>query len=405
MHWGNSCCLLSFHVTDISKCLRWGDKFTAMIRKVKVCCLCEKWESGGIESFLANTFSCFDFDRFEIDIIAVTLNSSIFTAKLDECGIRFFELSGSRNDFVKNRKLLLDLLEREKYDVFHVNAFHGAQFYYLGLAKKAGIPVRIAHSHNTKLKKGALHCLKTVLHKSSKFFWASDATDFWACSYEAARFMFPQKIFDRNSICIIPNGIETTRFKFCETGRTSVRERMGLNDHFLIGHVGRFSEQKNQKFLLHIFAELLKFNPNSRLVLVGDGEMRAELEIEADLLGIANEVHFNGVSDCVEQWLWAMDAFVFPSLFEGLGMAVVEAQAAGLPVICSECVPVEARILPSMQCLPLNLGASKWAEAILNCPKNIAHREDCAMLVRAKGFDQSDVAHKVESAYLHSATD
>ena len=371
-------------------------------QKVKVCCLCEQWASGGIESFLTNILVHMNFSQLEIDIVALAVDKSIFTSELNQHGIRIFELSGNRNNFVENRKMFIQIYKKRNYDVIHVNAFHGGLLYYLALARKMGIPVRIAHSHNTGLNRDGLYWFKVLIHRCSKLLWAKCVTDSWACSHEAAKFMFTKKTIQKGRFHIIQNGIDIDRFRFCEDGRASAREGLGITNQLLIGNIGRLSKQKNQKFLLYIFAELLKLNPNSRLILIGDGTLRAELEAKARLLQVDEKTFFCGTTSHVEQWLWAMDVFVFPSLFEGLGIAVIEAQAAGLPVICSNCVPNEAHILPSTQSLPLNCGAREWARVLANYQKSIGDREKCASCVRAAGFSRSEVARQIEATYLKS---
>ena len=359
----------------------------------RICCFCETWESGGIESFLYNTLLHMDRSELEIDIVAARLGESIFTEELLHQGICFRELSGDIRNLPQNFKLFLSLMQERKYDVVHLNLYQGLSLYYCVLAKKAGIPVRIVHSHNTDLRKSLTRQLKYFLHNVGKHFFGASATDRWACSVPAGEFLFSKKPFQ-----VISNGIDVDKFCFNETCRSSMREAMGLTGKFVIGHVGRLSYQKNQSFLLDILAEALKKEPNSVLLLIGDGSLRDELEEKARKLHVADHVVFYGVTNQVRELLWCMDVFVFPSHLEGLGIVAIEAQAAGLPVLCSEHVPAEANVTELFQSLPLAAGEAVWAEKVLSL--SAASREQFPEKVRAAGFDITDSAKRIQNFFL-----
>ena len=227
------------------------------MEKKRVCCFCESWESGGIESFLNNVLGHMDRTGLEIDLVTSQLEESVFTKQLQEKGIRFRELSGNQKNIWKNHRLFRRLLEENRYDVVHLNVFQGMSLYYAHLAKRAGVPIRIAHSHNTDLRPSRTRKLKLWLHKMFSRWYAADATAFWACSGAAAEFMFPKSELDRRGFTFIPNGIRTERFRFDEAVRDSVRRELGLEDCLVVGNVGRLCYQKNQEFLLDVFACLL----------------------------------------------------------------------------------------------------------------------------------------------------
>lgn len=362
----------------------------------RICLFCETWSSGGIESFLTNILTNLDKSDIEVDIVAACIKKSIFTSRLTRCGVCFYELSGNRNHVIKNKKIFLEIMKKRTYDVIHLNTFHGGALYYLLLAKKMGIPVRIAHSHNVGLRRGKHYWLKMMIHKWACRHFIVNATDFWACSKAAADFMFPQGV----PYCLIPNGFDVERFRFNATYRNMVRRRLKIKDEIIVGNVGRLCYQKNQIFLLHIFAEFLNMQPNGRLLLVGEGEDQLKLEDEASLLRIKDKVIFWGATSHVEQLYWAMDVFIFPSIFEGLGIAAVEAQASGLPMVCSDRIPKEACILQSVEKIPLNSAPDKWAEASVISLKKVFARETCADAVRKGGFDIVDVIKIVANTYL-----
>lgn len=361
----------------------------------RICVLCESWESGGIESFLCNTLLAMDRSELEVDIVAAQIKDSVFTAPLQAAGIRFRELSGALRS-PQNGPLFSALLAERDYDVVHLNAYQGLSLHYLALAKQAGVPVRIAHSHGTGLRNSLGKPLKLLLHRLGKRLWSRSATDFWACSRQAAEFLFLQGQPYR----WIPNGINVERFRFQEPLRIKQRQALGLAEsQLLVGTVGRLSEEKNHQFLLDVFCQLQTLRRDSVLLLVGTGQLERQLRARAETLGIASNVIFYGPSDHVEQLLWAMDVFVFPSHMEGLGIAAVEAQAAGLPTVCSEGVPPEAVVTDLARRLPLSAGTRPWAETLLN-EKSPVDRAAVADAVSAAGFDVTSVAKEIRDLWV-----
>ncbi len=328
-----------------------------------VCIFCEKFGSGGIESFLFNVLQHMDRRDLNIDIIIGKIESEFYSAQLKKLGIGIYELSGSTYRVVKNHLLFRQLLKGKTYDVLHLNIYNGVSLFYGHDGKMAGIPIRIAHSHNSALRRSRMWALKQIMHNFCKTFLVNQVTDLWACSLLAAKFMFPLK--KTQNVKIIPNGIELERFLLNEKKRNQVRSELGLKNCFVIGHVGRLCYQKNQVFLLDVFSEILKQDKWVRLLLVGSGSDEKKLREKAEGMGITDQVIFYGESQEIEQLYWAMDIFVFPSIFEGLGIVVLEAQVSGLPVICSTAVPKEAIITNDVVQLELESGSKIWGESIL----------------------------------------
>lgn len=371
----------------------------ALEKKRRICCFCESWESGGIESFLCNVLLNMDMTGLEVDIVAAKLGQSVFTEPLKARGVHFYQLSGRQNETAQNHRAFRKLLHERQYDVLHLNLFQGLSLAYAKIAQEAGVPVRIAHSHNTALRKSPTRWLKLRLHEWGKGRYGAACTDFWACSEMAAKFLFSGKDLKEKGYRFIPNGVETQRFRFDPVVRTRVREELGLTDEFVIGNVGRLCGQKNQSFLLEVFREVLRQKPNSRLLLVGGGEELSALQEKAGRLEIADKVVFYGLSNCVEQLFWAMDVFVFPSLFEGLPVTAVEAQAAGLPCIFSDAVTRECKITDTAQFVPLTAPAPQWADAVLQTEVAGARMEDASTVCQA-GFDISAVAARIKKRWM-----
>lgn len=367
--------------------------------KRKICIFCETWESGGIESFLTNVLLRLDMQFFSVDVVAAVLKTSVFTSRLEKCGVQFWELSGNTRNVSRNIKLFHRLMEQQKYDVMHLNIYQALSMCYAAEAKKAGIPVRIIHSHNTALRKSAGRSLKLMIHIMAKQCMVENGTRFLACSSDAAQFMFPQKITDNGAFFVVPNGIETERFRFDWQKRERFREQWGLQGKLVVGNIGRLCCQKNQNFLLDVFRELCSFRPESKLLLVGSGDDEQMLRNKAAQLGIEENVLFYGTTASPEEALWAMDAFAFPSLFEGLGIVAIEAQAAGLPVFCSEAIPKEAYVTEQIHQVSLGKGAEVWAKQISTC-KPMQDRAEAVLKVRQAGFDIEDVVRQIVGYYL-----
>lgn len=325
----------------------------------RICIFCERWESGGIESFLSNVLAHMDLTGLRIDIVVSELTESVFTKPLEDRGITFVELSGSQRSVLQNRRRFRRRLQDNCYDAVYLNAFQALSLQYLKIAQQCRVNVRIAHSHNTDLRKSWLRRLKLAVHHIAKRLYAGYATQYWACSAAAASFMFPRQC----PYLFVPNGIDTARFSFSPAQREIQRKELHVSDTCLVlGSVGRLCTQKNQRFTLELAASLLQQHKDVLVLLIGEGEDRPALEQHAQALGIHENVLFYGTTCKMKSLYAAMDLVAFPSLFEGLGIVAIEAQVNGLPVLCSEHVPPEAHITDLAIQLPLTLGPERWAE-------------------------------------------
>ena len=368
------------------------------MKKTKICLFSELWESGGVESFLTEMLKCADLEGLEIDVVVPKLGKSIFRAPLEELGVSFIELSGKIRS-PKNFALFRDLIKSRGYDAIHFNLFQSFAFYYIHVAKSVGVPIRIAHAHGNGLRKSPTRPLKLLLHKLGRILWKKDITARLACSDEAASFLFGEGCDE-----IIKNGINSERFTFSEEARARVRSELSVQDEPIIGHVGRMSEEKNQIFLIKMHSHLVKKIPEARLLLVGDGPTEETLRREAKALGIENSVIFYGSSSRVESLMCAMDAFVFPSFSEGLGIVAIEAQCSGLRVLCSDGIPKAAFITDLISSLPLSLGEEAWATELYRKLSDTNERKDRRSDIRDAGFDSTFTARQIIKYYNQDKT-
>lgn len=351
-----------YKVSDLQK--RFDKKNEESV--YRICIYVDVWASGGIESFLTNIILHLvkNHTNLDIDIVASCVRESVFTNKLEAIGVKFYALSGGKYNILQQRKKFKWILKTYHYDVVYLNLFQGVSLYYAHIAKKSGVHMVIAHSHNSALRKSFFRTIKLCMHKFCIKKYVAEVDRFLACSKAAAEFMFTKKGVEMCGYTFIPNGIDLERYRFDAEGRIKVRNDLGIGDKFVIGNVGRLCYQKNQNFLLDVFAEVCKYRKDALLLLVGEGPDEDFLREKAIKLGIEDFVFFYGVTSQVEQLYWAMDCFAFPSWFEGLGIVMIEAQASGLPIICSENIPNEAILTDN--CVRLGVGKTKeWASEIL----------------------------------------
>lgn len=261
----------------------------------------------------------------------------------------------------------------------------------LQCAMEAGVPVRIGHSHNANQSLDLKYLVKLYYMKKIPHY----ATKLFACSEKAGEWMFSGANFQ-----VLNNAISVSSYVFSPEQRQLVRESLNLEkSHILVGHVGQFRPQKNHSFLVETFFYFQKKNPEARLLLVGGGGEEPMIRKQVEQLGIEEKVIFAGVRTDVPQLLQAMDVFVFPSLFEGLGISAIEAQASGLPCLISDAVPDECIMTDGLvEKLPLSESAEKWAEKI----ELLRHipRKDRGSEIRNAGYDITTEAKKLEQLYF-----
>lgn len=277
-------------------------------------------------------------------------------------------------------------------DVIHIHSPNVA-LPHLVFSKLFGIKVRVLHSHNTR------HA--DVLYKKIRNYFLSIFNNVLvnarlACSNIAGEFLF-----GKNNFTVIKNGIDISIFKFDIKKRSIVRSALNLGGSKVYGHIGGFLPQKNHSFLLKIFSEIIKKEPASKMLLIGDGFLREKIEKEAANLGIAKDVFFLGRRDDVADLIQAMDVFLFPSVFEGLGFVAIEAQASGLTCFVSDQIPEEARVTNLINYLPLTKSAIDWSNLIISHTLHLPHRAEYDLSVKNSGYDVRDCVRNLQNFYIY----
>lgn len=353
-------------------------------------------ERGGAETSVMSYYRHTDRDRIQYDFVVHTPHRGAFEEEIENLGGRVHRLPRFRwtnlRAYMRAWRELLSC--HPGYSMVHGH-FFTISVVYLAVASKFGIAT-ISHSHaNVPGLKGML--IRAINWPSRRRVDLKAA-----CSTDAARYFYGAGAVRRGEVVVINNAIEVERFRFNPAARSAARCSFGLEDKFVVGHIGRFEYSKNHLFLLDMFAELLRSEPRATLLLVGDGSRRDEIESRIADLGLTESVVLTGVRSDVPDLLQAMDALVVPSLYEGLGIVAVESQAAGLPTIVSDRLPSDVHITSLLEKVPLDAGVAAWADVVLK------HRHDHDRVspvseIAQAGFDVTTEAPKLERLYLELA--
>ena len=350
-------------------------------------------ERGGLESMIMNYYRHIDREKVQFDFLVHRQEQASFDDEIESLGGRIYRLPRlvpwSKN-YLSTLNRFFD--EHPEYKVIHVHQ-DCLSSVILKVAAQHNVSVRVAHSHSANQDKNLKYPIKLWYKRSIPKY----ATNLFACGKGAGDWMFGGAPFQ-----IINNAIDVEAYAYNLTKRQEIRRQLNFENELTIGHVGRFNQPKNHPFLLDIFATLLKKEPNAVLLLVGGGEDMPKIQTKAQALGIAEHVRFLGIRSDVADLMQAMDIFVFPSLYEGLPVTMVEAQAAGLPCIISDKVPPECIITEGLvDILPLSAGTETWSEKLLE--KRDTPRTDRRAEIAARGFDITTEAVKLQEFYLEAA--
>jgi len=350
----------------------------------------------GLENRLMDIYRHLDRAQVQFDFYTFRTEEGPFDPEIRQLGGQVYynpplsvtRMYQSRADFIRF------LLAHPEYRIVHahMNQWCGL---ILSAAQQAGVPVRIAHSRNAFRPIELQNLAKNIIKLPVNRF----ATHRFAVSRKAAVWLYGKKAVDKGLVQVWPNAIAHATFRCDSATRAEVRQELNLGDSLVIMHVGNSRLQKNHPFLLAIFAALKQREPSARLVLVGRGDW-SEVGRIAEQLGVAASVTCTGSRADVNRVLQAADVFVFPSLYEGLPGAVLEAQAAGLPCIIADTITPEVCITPLAEQLPLSWSAEQWADKVY--ARRDQAREDTAAYFVRRGFDIDSLVQKLTDFYLHS---
>ena len=356
---------------------------------------------GGVESVIMNYYRCIDKTKIQFDFLCNFHEDAAYEDELTAMGGNVFHITARSENYGKYKKELKAFFKDSQgtYDAIWVNVCSLANIDYLIMAKKYGIPRRIIHSHNSQNMDSKL---RGMLHERNKKRIDKFATDFWTCSEDAAKWFYEDRLLPK--VVMIRNSISVDRMSFDEEKRRNYRKKLHCDERtWVIGNVGRLHFQKNQKFCLDIFQHFLKKYPNACLVLIGQGEDETDLKMLTARYGISEKVYFAGMQTDICGWLSAFDTFLFPSKFEGLPIAALEAQANGVPMLASaKVIPQEVKINSNFAFLDLDEGSEVWSEHLSQMQKT-AKRLDVSEVKQnftEKGYNIETETVKLEKLFL-----
>lgn len=340
---------------------------------------------GGIESFCKTVIPHIDLQKYNIDFLINSPLVGEIEKKFTDMGCGIFHIQSTnfrsrvseRNNWFK--------VNAKNYDIIHIHTVLTTAFQTARIAKKCGAKHIIVHSHTDNNYEGAK--LKNNICRFLLNYYTDTKI---GCSSAANYFLFGKK--GKNAIVLF-NPTELSKFAFSEDTRSIIREDLGLKDKFVVGHVGRLTQAKNHKYLLNVFKEIKAIREDTKLLLVGDGELKESIVDMINELGLEKDVIMVGAKSDVYNYLNAMDCFIFPSLYEGFGIVLVEAQANGLPILASDAISKEVFLSDNIQALSNKLPPEVWAGKAVT----LLRKEENKSLLQQCNAEV--IANKLQSIY------
>lgn len=346
---------------------------------------------GGLETMIMNYYRNIDRNKVQFDFIVHRQFEAEYDAEILRLGgkiYRFPKLNPVSKAYIKCLDQFFKNHVEYKIVHCHLDCMSAIPLYF---AKKYNISVRIAHAHASSQDKNIKYFLKKYFMRKIP----KQANHLFACSKLAGEWMF-----QGNDFQVITNAIDVDNYRYILEKARKVKNQLNLDNQYVIGHVGRFSAPKNHTFLLEVFFECKKINSDIKLLLVGDGEKYNEIKHKITKLGLQNDVIVTGVRNDVHELLLAMDVFVFPSLYEGLGISIVEAQASGLPCIISDCIPDDCIVTENLVSKKsLDESPTEWANTIMRALDY--QRRDTGNEVKKAGYSIKSAAAWLQNFYLN----
>ena len=367
---------------------------------IKVLHSVSNMDRAGIETMLMNYYRHIDKNKVQFVFLCNKSKIGAYNDEIIKMGGKIYVSPGYNPLKIFQYGKLVKRILLENPEIKIVHAHNGPlQFFALYFAKKYGIKIRISHAHSTKVPYSNKYFdLGNLYKRFLKSKLKRVANYYWGCGLEAVRFYYGKKVVKNKNYEIIRNAVDTSLFSFKSDVRIEERKKLNISeDCFVIGHIGRFNIVKNQSFLLKVFKEVLNIEKNSKLLFIGDGELEDKVKNEAKKLGIDNSVIFAGnVKDAYNKYQ-IMDVFVLPSIFEGLPVVGVEAQANGLYCVFSDSVSHEVDITGNTTFLSLNEDYKTWAKALLNKKER---DKDAIKKIEINGYSIAKESKKLEEKYL-----
>lgn len=370
--------------------------------KIKVAHVAGGLTTGGVEAVIYNYFSNMPKEDYELYYITYDTPNEQVQKRFEEIGFHVYEVCKKKENFFKSCKQVLDIIKENDIQIMHSHMTLMC-FVTSILAKMCGVKVCIAHSHLAQDIKG----IKKYVYALFKWLTKITAANWFACGQEAASYVYGKKALQNDKVVMMHNAIDTKKYSFSMERREETRQSLGIDANFCIGHVGRFTEQKNHMFLLEIMKEIVNLHDEARLFLFGEGPLDKEIRAKVAELELQNHVVFMGAVTDIERYYPAMDVFLLPSLYEGLAVSLVETQCNGLPIVTSDTVTKEIKLSDEYHVLSLEDHPAKWAEVVSRYRyKNNAEwfkkREQAFELIDKHGYNIVIEAEKLDKFYKNA---
>lgn len=368
--------------------------------RIKVLRIIGHYVGGGVETIAFNYYKNLDHSKIAMDFMYLGDSLPPYADEIKANGDSVISVADYTN--LKSVFQISNAVRRGSYDIIHAQ-LNAMNFFPLLGAKLGGAKIRIASNHSTanlhyEFKKSLL---KYILRPSVKLI----ATNYAACSKHAGEWLFGKRNLANSRVKILYNAINLEDFTFCEMTRQRLREMNSWNDQFVVGHIGRFIAQKNHGFIIEVFEQIVKQYPNSKLVLIGTGPMLSEIKQMVSSRMLTERVSFLGARTDVNELMQGMDLFLFPSIYEGLGNVLTEAQAVSLMSLASDVVPKEVKNTQYVEFLSLKASPFTWANKALEYKSGYPRLDTHGELTSA-GYDIVTAAGELEDYYcdlIHKA--
>lgn len=349
---------------------------------------------GGAETMVMNYYRNIDRSKVQFDFLVHREEIGAYEEEIKALGGRIYRMPPIYpQNFVKYKKEIRNFLKKHpEYKIIHSHMSELGYFVFKE-AKKQGVHVRICHAHNSPHGWD----LKMIMRNYFKYMMRPYITHMFMCGIESGEWLFDKK--NKDKFIQLNNAIDAEQYVYDENIEKEVRTELGIKDEFVVGHVGRFNKQKNHEKLIDIFYEITNITNNSKLILIGDGSLKQSMISKVESLNLQDKVMFLGTRSDVNRIMQTFDIYLFPSLFEGLSVSMVEAQAAGLQCFISSSIPKECIITDNVVTFDLNWNASKIAKMIVDLHSNYKRTNTYDQIVKA-GFDIKSNAKKLEDFYI-----
>lgn len=367
-----------------------------MNKPIRVLNLFTIMDRGGAETMVMNYYRNIDRTKVQFDFMVHRSERGAYDDEIEALGGKIYRMPPIRPWSSRNYRRLIQKFysEHPEYKIIHSHMSELGCYDFIE-AEKMKVPVRICHAHNRPYGID----LKSPVRWYYKIKMMPHITHMFICGKEAGEWLYGKK--NAEKFIMLNNAIDSEKYRYNIKIRKEIRRALKIKDNQLVvGHVGRFNPQKNHKFIIDIFKEVQKTRKDAELLLIGNdfGECGEEIHKKVEKLGLKENVKFLGIRSDIPKLLQAMDVFLFPSLFEGLSVASVEAQAAGLPILISDHVPIECKKTELVKVIPLSESADVWSTAVIECSK--IERRDMTEKIKAEKFDIKENSKWLEKFYL-----